>query len=177
VAHHGPSRWWHRGGSSPVKASKPGNAGGAGLNGSAEGMDQPAMGEFMPERSGGQTTPGQESTSDGRNRLMRWLTLFPNRWSGRRIRRSGNHGAGVGCRSEAFETDLKGLLQALESHVLGKLLPPPVRRSGVPASGGSGRWEFHGRRRRVAQMVVKIIWGRWWSHPSRSCGYRPGSRR
>src|SRR3954469_3392626 len=72
----------------PVVASKPGNAGGAkGLNGSAEGMDQPAMGgihagsEVVRRGSRG----GQESTSDGRNRcLKRSLTLFPNRSSGKR---------------------------------------------------------------------------------------------
>ena len=62
----------------PVVASKPGNAGGAkGLNGSAKGMDQPAMGgihagsEVVRQGSRG----GQESTSDGRNRcLTRSLT-------------------------------------------------------------------------------------------------------
>jgi hypothetical protein len=58
----------------PVVASKPGNAGGAkGLNGSAEGMDQPAMGGIHAgsevERQG--LHQRQESTSDGRNRCLR----------------------------------------------------------------------------------------------------------
>src|SRR6185312_15129755 len=62
----------------PVVASKPGNAGGAkGLNGSAEGMDQPAMGGIHAGsevvRRGSRR--GQESTREGRNRcLMRSLT-------------------------------------------------------------------------------------------------------
>ena len=58
----------------PVVASKPGNAGGAkGLNGSAEGMDQPAMGGIHAGsevvRRGARD--GQESTSDGRNRCLK----------------------------------------------------------------------------------------------------------
>src|SRR5262249_37955054 len=76
----------------PVVAPKPSNGGGAkGLNGSAEGMDQPARGGI---HAGSEVVrpgshDGQESTSDGRNRcLKRSPTLFPNRWSGRRIRRS-----------------------------------------------------------------------------------------
>src|SRR5215813_8504094 len=65
----------------PVVASKPGNAGGAkGLNGSADGMDQPARGG---NHAGGEVVRGgghdeQRSTSDGRNRcLARSLTLSP----------------------------------------------------------------------------------------------------
>src|SRR5262245_42600173 len=76
----------------PVVASKPGNAGGAkGLNGSAEGMDQPEMGGIHAGSEVVRRGPrdGQESTSDGRNRcLKRSLTRFPNRWSGKRTRRS-----------------------------------------------------------------------------------------
>src|SRR5262249_48204402 len=55
----------------PVGASKPGNAGGAkGLNGSADGMGQPAMGGI---HAGGQVVRGgghddQESPSAGRKR-------------------------------------------------------------------------------------------------------------
>ena len=73
----------------PVVATKPGNAGGAkGLNGSAEGMDQPVMGGIHAgskvERGG--SLERQEATRDGRNRcLKRSLTIFPNRWSGKRI--------------------------------------------------------------------------------------------
>src|SRR5262245_15478624 len=58
----------------PVVASKPGNAGGAkGLNGSAEGMDQPAMGGIHAgsevERQG--LCQRQKSTSDGRSGCLR----------------------------------------------------------------------------------------------------------
>jgi hypothetical protein len=58
----------------PVVASKPGNAGGVkGLNGSAEGMDQPAMGGIHAGsevvRQGSRNGP--ESTSDGRNRCLK----------------------------------------------------------------------------------------------------------
>src|SRR5262245_15692201 len=57
----------------PVVAWKPGNAGGAkGLNGSADGRDQPAMGGIP---AGSEVVrPGshaeQESTSNGRNRCL-----------------------------------------------------------------------------------------------------------
>src|SRR5215467_8877491 len=76
----------------PVVARKPGNAGGAkGLNGSAEGMDQPARGGIY---AGSKVVRGGRggrdgSTREGRNLcLMPSPTLFPNRWSGRRTRRS-----------------------------------------------------------------------------------------
>src|SRR5215213_9949886 len=76
----------------PVVATKPGNAGGAkGLNGSAEGMDQPAMGGI---HAGSEVVrqslyTGSKSTSDGRNRCLKpSLTLFPNRLSGKHIRKS-----------------------------------------------------------------------------------------
>ena len=54
----------------PVVALKPGNAGGAkGLNGSAEGMDQPAMGGIHAESEVVRQSlfDGQRSTSDGKN--------------------------------------------------------------------------------------------------------------
>src|SRR5262249_7115046 len=92
VNHEDKSPMRGTGADQPVVASKPGNAGGAkGLNGPAEGMNQPAMGGIHAGSEVGR--PGshdrQESTSDGRNRcLTRSPTLFPNRWSGRHIRRS-----------------------------------------------------------------------------------------
>jgi hypothetical protein len=57
----------------PVVASKPGNAGGAkGLNGSADGMDQPAMGGIHAGsevvRPGAHNEP--TSTRKGRNRCL-----------------------------------------------------------------------------------------------------------
>ena len=57
----------------PVGASKPGNAGGAkGLNGSADGMDQPARGGIHAGsevvRTGAHAE--QTSTSKGRNRCL-----------------------------------------------------------------------------------------------------------
>src|SRR4051794_41968589 len=74
----------------PVVASKPGNAGGAkGLNGSADGMDQPAMGgihagsEVVRRGPGG----GRRSTSVGGNRCLKGsLTLF----------QKGGFGGGLG---------------------------------------------------------------------------------
>ena len=57
----------------PVVASKPGNAGGAkGLNGSADGMDQPAMGGIHAGSEVVRTGAHDEqtSTSNGRNRCL-----------------------------------------------------------------------------------------------------------
>src|SRR5215510_8940346 len=76
----------------PVVASKPGNAGGAkGLNGSADGMDQPARGGIHA-RSKVVRTARRRGRRSTRKRRSRWLrpsrTRFPNRWSGRLTRRS-----------------------------------------------------------------------------------------
>ena len=69
-------------------AMKPGNAGGAkGLNGSAEGMDQPAMGGI---HAGSKVVRRVlclqcRSTLWGRNRCLKPShSLFPNRWFGKR---------------------------------------------------------------------------------------------
>ena len=58
----------------PVVASKPGNSGGAkGLNGSADGMDQPARGGIHAGSEVVRTGAHDEqtSTSNGRNRCLR----------------------------------------------------------------------------------------------------------
>ena len=169
----------------PVVAMKPGNAGGAkGLNGSADGMDQPARGGIHAEskvvRAG--VCKQARSTRKGRNRCRKQSrTLCPNRWFGKRTRRSRRTtgAAGVDGQSiEAFETDLKSNLYKIWNRMSsGSYFPPPVRVVEIQkTSGGLRPLGIPTVADRVAQMVVKmhlepLVEPHF--HPD-SYGYRPG---
>ena len=172
----------------PVVASKPGNAGGAkGLNGSAEGMDQPVMGGI---HAGSEVVRARLTRRAGVN--QRWEEPMPEAkpyaiskqvvWEAYQKVKANHGAAGVDGQSiEAFETDLKGNLYKIWNRMSsGSYFPPPVRLVEIPkANGGSRPLGIPTVGDRVAQMVVKmhlepLVEPHF--HPD-SYGYRPGSRR
>ena len=144
----------------PVVASKPGNAGGAkGLNGSAKGMDQPAMGGI---HAGSEVVRRGSRRGPGVN--QRWEEPMPEAkpyaiskqvvWEAYQKVKANHGAAGVDGQSiEAFETDLKGNLYKIWNRMSsGSYFPPPVRLVEIPkANGGSTAvGNSHGRRPRGA---------------------------
>ena len=145
----------------PIVAWKPGNAGGAkGLNGSAEGMDQPERGGIYARSEVVRDfqTGGLGSVPEGQ---------------GQPRRRRGGWSVHRG-----FEKDLKNNLYKIWNRMSsGSYFPPPVRLVEIPkASGGLRPLGIPTVADRVAQMVVKMHLEPLvepYFHAD-SYGYRPG---